>query len=78
MPASDTSPAARAAQIEVLRRLSGEQRMLMALDMSLFTRELAAARIRQEHPGWTEKQVARELLRLTFLRVLSANLRERN
>jgi hypothetical protein len=47
--------------------MSGEQRLLMALEMSLFARELASARIRQEHPLWAEAQVARELLRLAFL-----------
>jgi hypothetical protein len=46
--------------------MSGEQRLLMALDMSLFARELAKERIRREHPQWREKQVARELLRLAF------------
>jgi hypothetical protein len=42
------------------------QRLLLALDMSLFARALARARIRQEHPEWTEGEVARELLRLAF------------
>jgi hypothetical protein len=67
MPASDTSPAAQAMQLRVLREMSGEQRILMALEMSLFTRELAAVRIRQEHPEWQETEVAREPLRLAFL-----------
>ncbi|HEX7424777.1 MAG TPA: hypothetical protein VF311_12960 [Terriglobales bacterium] len=39
----------------------------MALEMSLFARELAKARIRLEHPDWPEKRVARELVRLAFL-----------
>ena len=39
----------------------------MALDMSLFARELTKERIRREHPKWTEKDVARELLRLALL-----------
>jgi hypothetical protein len=47
--------------------MTGEQRLLMALEMSLFARELTRERIRQEHPEWTETQVARELLRLAFL-----------
>ena len=49
--------------------MSGEQRLLMAFEMSMFARELASVRIRQERPGWTEKQVARELIRLAFLPV---------
>ena len=35
--------------------------------MSLFARELARAGIRQHHPDWTEAEVSRELLSLTFL-----------
>jgi len=47
--------------------MPGEKRLLMALEMSLFARELAREGIRRDHPGWTETQVARELLRLAFL-----------
>jgi Rv0078B-related antitoxin len=64
---SDTTPEAKAIQERILRSMSGEQRFLLAWDMSLFARELARAGIRQEHPEWSEAQVARELLRLAFL-----------
>jgi hypothetical protein len=47
--------------------MSGEQRLLLAFEMSLFARELAREGIRRDHPEWTEAQVARELLRLAFL-----------
>jgi len=47
--------------------MSGEQRLLLALDMSLFARELAKEGVRRDHPEWTDAQVARELLRLAFL-----------
>jgi len=67
VPLSDTSPNAKRVQLEVLRGLSGEQRLLTALEMSDLTRELARARIRREHPEWTEHQVIRELLRIAFL-----------
>ncbi len=66
MPHSDTNPAAQAVQFEVLRAMSGEQRILLALDMSLFARELAKEGIRREHPEWPEARVAREVLRLVF------------
>jgi hypothetical protein len=46
--------------------MTGEQRLLMALEMSIFVRELQKARIRQEHPEWPGTEVARELLRLAF------------
>jgi hypothetical protein len=67
VPISDTSPAAQTIQLEILRAMTGEQRLLLAFEMSLFARELARAGIQQEHPDWPEARVARELLRLAFL-----------
>jgi len=64
---SDTSPAARDLQLKIQSAKSGEQRLLLALEMSLFARELAREGIRRDHPEWTEAKVARELLRLAFL-----------
>lgn len=67
MALSDTSPTAQAVQLQIHRAMTEEQRLLLALEMSLFARALAKARIRQEHPEWKEGQIARELLRLAFL-----------
>jgi hypothetical protein len=39
----------------------------MALEMSLFARELAKERIRAEHPEWMHSRVALELIRLALL-----------
>jgi hypothetical protein len=64
---TDTSPSAQALQLQIQRAMSGEQRLLLALEMSLFARALAKAGIRQEHSEWSEMQVARELLRRAFL-----------
>ena len=64
---TDTSPSAQAAQLRAQQAMSGEQRLLMALEMSLFARELATEGIRQEHPGWSDADVKRELLRRAFL-----------
>ena len=64
---TDTSPSAQAAQLRAQRAMSGEQRLLMALEMSFFARELATEGIRQEHPGWSDADVKRELLRRAFL-----------
>ena len=66
MPHTDSSPAAQAVQLEIHRSMSGEQRMLLAFEMSLFARELAKEGIRREHPEWSQARVARELLRLAF------------
>ena len=76
MPISDTSPAAQAIQDEIHRAMTGEQRVLLAFEMSLFTRELARAGIQREHPDWPADRVATELLRLAFLpKPLPAGLR---
>jgi hypothetical protein len=64
---NDTSPQAQAIQLQILRAMPGEQRLLMAFEMSLFARELAKERIRREHPEWAETCVTRELLRLALL-----------
>ena len=67
MAMTDTSPEAQAIQLKIQQAMPGEQRMLLAFEMSEFARELARAGIRKEHPEWAEAQVARELLRLAFL-----------
>src|ERR1700674_414409 len=67
VPITDTSPSAQAVQTQVQRTMTGEQRLLVAFDMSLFARELANERIRREYPEWPETRVARELVRLAFL-----------
>lgn len=63
----DTTAVADAVQMQLLRSMSGEQRMLLAFEMSLFAREFAKEGIRREHPDWAEALVKRELLRISFL-----------
>jgi hypothetical protein len=67
MGISDTSPEAAEVQLAVFRRMSGEQRLKLALEMSDFARELSLSRIRSENPSWSDWEVKRELLRLDFL-----------
>lgn len=62
----DTSREAAAIQTRILRRLTGEQRLMTALEMSLLTRELCLTRLRLEHPNWTENELKREVLRYAF------------
>lgn len=63
---SDTSPAVQAIQDEILRRMPGEERFRLAVEMSEMVRELALTRLRAEHPEWTEWELKRELLRYAF------------
>jgi hypothetical protein len=63
---ADTSPAAQTMQFEIHRSMTGEQKILLAYEMSMAGRELSRCRLRQEQPRWTEAQIARELLKLAF------------
>jgi hypothetical protein len=63
---SDSSSAAQALQLEIQQSMSGEERLLLAFELSMFARDLNRARIQGEHPDWLETQVTRELLRLAF------------
>jgi len=76
VPLNDTSLAAQAIQFEIYRRMSGEQRLAIAFEMSDFCRELAKEGIRRDHPDWPEARITRELIRLTLLpQPLPARLR---
>ena len=43
--------------IETLRRMSGRQKLKTAFQLYWGARKLKAARLRQEHPDWSEDQV---------------------
>jgi hypothetical protein len=64
---TDTSPAAQAVQLQIQRTMTGEQRLLLAFEMSLFARTLAREGIQREHPAWSDAEITQELLRLAFL-----------
>jgi len=63
---SDTTPNAKAVQLEIHRSMTGEQRLILAFEMCEFARELNRARLRREHPEWSEAQINREIIRLAF------------
>jgi hypothetical protein len=67
MSFTDTSASAREVQLRVQQGMTGERRLLLALEMSLFVRELTKEGIRHDHPDWSESDVAREMIRLAFL-----------
>ncbi len=67
MPLSDTSPTAKKVQMQIFASMSGEERILWALEASELTREFTKSKIRSDHPDWDEAQVSREVLRLQFL-----------
>lgn len=63
---SDTSPAVQAIQDAIHRRMTGEERLKLAMEMSDMARAFALARLRTEHPDWTKWELKRELLRQAF------------
>ena len=62
----DTSPEAARIQIDVQRRLTGEQRLRAAFEMSMLARDLLLARLRGQYPEWSAEELKRELLRCTL------------
>jgi hypothetical protein len=66
MPISDTTPEMEAMQIRIIRSMTVEQRLLLALDMSLLVREFMKTGIRDQHPEWSEKEVLHEVQRQVF------------
>jgi len=67
VPISDTSAAAQALQDEIHRKMTVEQLLALAFEMSDFARELAAQRIQEDHPDWSSSLITRELIRISFL-----------
>jgi hypothetical protein len=51
------------AQIEATRRLGGTGRLAMVRDLNSAVRKLMAAKVVEEHPGWTPDEVGREVVR---------------
>lgn len=47
--------------------MSDEQRLLLAYEMRMFARELSRARLRDDHPDWTDAQIRLESLRIASL-----------
>lgn len=63
----DTSPFAAVTQAAIQRKLTGSQRLAVACDMSQVVRALALARLRRQHPDWSDLELKREILRYAFL-----------
>lgn len=58
----DTSPAANDVQLRILKRMSGTERLRMAIDLSELARKLALTRIEHDHPSLSRAQLIREFL----------------
>lgn len=66
MPARDTSAKAAAIQNELHSKLGPEGRFRLAMRMSELAREFAQAGERRRHPGYTNEQISREIIRALY------------
>jgi hypothetical protein len=62
----DTTAEAAAIQMRIHQRLTGAERLIIAIRMSDAARELALSRLRLEHPDLDESALLRVYLRLQF------------
>jgi hypothetical protein len=67
MAVSDTSPEIETMQLEIRRRMTAEQRLQVAFELSDTCHQLRRAGIKRDHPDWSERQIILELFRLAFL-----------
>lgn len=63
---SDTSPRAAAIQRDIFRRMTTEERLRMALEMSESMRNVALAGLRSRRPDLDEDGLRRELMRIMY------------
>jgi hypothetical protein len=63
-PPADTTREAWEAQIEMLRAMTGEQRVGIALRLTRLARDASRAGIRARHPEYADDQVHRAFFRM--------------
>jgi len=56
----------QALQTDMVEAMSGEQRILTAIQMSELVHALAKEGIRHAHPAWSERRVFREFMKIAF------------
>jgi hypothetical protein len=66
VPVTDTTAAAAALQLQLLRRAGPAARVKIAVDLSDAVRETTLAGIRRRHPELTESDVKRSFLALVY------------
>ena len=63
---SDTSTEAAAIQRDIFRRMTAEQRLRLALEMSESMRNVALAGLRSRRPDLPEEELLPELMRIWY------------
>lgn len=75
MNALDTSPAARQHQREAFRRMTPEERVAFAVEMSDEIRSITEAGIRSRHPEYADDEVRAALVAIVVGRADAARMR---
>ena len=63
---SDTHPDAAGIQLEIFRRMTAEQRLRLAMEMSESIRQVALAGLRSRRPDLDPDGLSRELLHIMY------------
>jgi hypothetical protein len=72
---TDTSPEARAVQLDCLRKMSPQERIRKTFALSCQVRNMAFAAIRRRHPGLDESEVQLLFIELTYGKPLADDVR---
>jgi hypothetical protein len=62
----DTTPEIHEMQARIHKAMTGEERLLLAVEISYLAHAFAKAGIKSRHPEWSEQQVTREFRRSLF------------
>jgi len=62
----DTSPEAERVQIEIFRKMTPEQRLRVASELTQAERKSLAAGVKMRHPTYNDEQVRLAVIRLTL------------
>lgn len=62
----DTSEAAHELQLRLYREAGPERRAAIAAELSEILHDLSPAGVRMRHPGFSEEEITREVLRIFY------------
>lgn len=71
---TDTSAEAEAVQLDLLRRMTPQQRIEKMCDLSQSVRHMALQAIRRRHPEYSEADVRLKFIALTYGQALADDL----
>ena len=63
---ADTTPEAHRKQIEILQKMTGEQRLQITFELSDKARQELIDDIKKQHPEFTRRQVINEVIRRCY------------